>query len=84
VHLPPEVLAVLPPGTRLRVHPRPDGTVLLAAAQAGASAAAHTGGPAGTYAVAVADPAGEYEPADDAAGYARHAAPVPDYSREVA
>jgi putative ABC transport system ATP-binding protein len=29
VHLPPEVLAVLPPGTRLRVHVGPDGTVML-------------------------------------------------------
>jgi len=29
VHLPPEVLAILPPGTRLRVHASPDGTVML-------------------------------------------------------
>jgi putative ABC transport system ATP-binding protein len=29
VHLPPEVLETLVPGTLLRVHPRPDGTVLL-------------------------------------------------------
>jgi ABC-type lipoprotein export system ATPase subunit len=29
VHLPPEVLATVPPGTLLRVHPRPDGSVLL-------------------------------------------------------
>ncbi|WP_117209271.1 ABC transporter ATP-binding protein [Allorhizocola rhizosphaerae] len=29
VHLPPEILAVLPPGTRLRVHAMPDGTVSL-------------------------------------------------------
>lgn len=29
VHLPPEVLAILPPGTRLRVHAGPDGTVML-------------------------------------------------------
>ncbi len=29
VHLPPEVLAILPPGTRLRVHAAPDGTVML-------------------------------------------------------
>ncbi len=34
VHLPPEVLAVLPPGTRLRVHPLEDGTVLLVPARA--------------------------------------------------
>lgn len=32
VHLPPEVLAILPPGTRLKVHPLADGTVLLAPA----------------------------------------------------
>jgi putative ABC transport system ATP-binding protein len=29
VPLPPEALAALPPGTLVRVHPRPDGTVLL-------------------------------------------------------
>ncbi len=29
VHLPPEILAILPPGTRLRVHAMPDGTVTL-------------------------------------------------------
>lgn len=29
VHLPPEVLSILPPGTRLRVHASPDGTVTL-------------------------------------------------------
>jgi ABC-type lipoprotein export system ATPase subunit len=29
VQLPPEVLAALPPGTLLRVHPRPDGSILL-------------------------------------------------------
>jgi len=29
VHLPPEVLAILPPGTRLRVHAGADGTVTL-------------------------------------------------------
>ena len=29
VHLPPEVLADLPPGTLLRVHPRPDGSIVL-------------------------------------------------------
>jgi putative ABC transport system ATP-binding protein len=29
VHLPPEVLTILPPGTRLRVHAGPDGTVML-------------------------------------------------------
>lgn len=34
VHLPPEVLSVLPPGTRLRVHALPDGTVTLEAADA--------------------------------------------------
>jgi ABC-type lipoprotein export system ATPase subunit len=32
VHLPPEVLAVVPPGTRLRVEALPDGTVVLAPA----------------------------------------------------
>ncbi len=67
VHLPPEVLALLPPGTRVRVHPRPDGTVLLAAAQATP--------------VLSAD---EFEPADDAPVFARHAAVAADYSREVA
>jgi putative ABC transport system ATP-binding protein len=34
VHLPPEVLAVLPPGTRLRVHASTDGTVTLVPASA--------------------------------------------------
>lgn len=29
VHLPPEVLADLPPGTLLRVHPGPEGTIVL-------------------------------------------------------
>lgn len=29
IHLPPEVLAAVPPGTLLRVHPRPDGSILL-------------------------------------------------------
>jgi putative ABC transport system ATP-binding protein len=29
VHLPPDVLAAVPPGTLLRVHPRPDGSILL-------------------------------------------------------
>jgi putative ABC transport system ATP-binding protein len=29
VHLPPEVLAAVPPGTLLRVHPRPDGSIVL-------------------------------------------------------
>ena len=29
VHLPPEVLRVLPPGTLVGVEPQPDGTVLL-------------------------------------------------------
>jgi putative ABC transport system ATP-binding protein len=29
VHLPPEILALLPPGTRLRVHATADGTVIL-------------------------------------------------------
>lgn len=37
VHLPPEVLDTLPPGTLLRVHPRPDGTVLLEPAGAAAT-----------------------------------------------
>lgn len=32
VHLPPEVLAVVPPGTRLRVNVSPDGVVVLAPA----------------------------------------------------
>jgi putative ABC transport system ATP-binding protein len=36
VHLPPDVLTVLPPGTRLRVHPLEDGTVLLVPARPGA------------------------------------------------
>jgi putative ABC transport system ATP-binding protein len=34
VHLPPEVLAVVPPGTRLRVHAEPNGTITLVPAQA--------------------------------------------------
>jgi putative ABC transport system ATP-binding protein len=34
VHLPPELLSLLPPGTRVRVHGRPDGSVLLTAADA--------------------------------------------------
>jgi ABC-type lipoprotein export system ATPase subunit len=29
IHLPPEVLASVPPGTLLRVHPRPDGSIVL-------------------------------------------------------
>jgi putative ABC transport system ATP-binding protein len=37
VHLPPDVLTVLPPGTRLRVHPLEDGTVLLVPAHPGSS-----------------------------------------------
>lgn len=71
VHLPPDVLALLPPGTKLRVHARPDGTVLLAPA--------HAAQP-GSALMAV----DEYEPEDDAAAYSRRGQIVPDYSREVA
>ncbi len=42
VHLPPEVLNVLPPGTRLRVHPLEDGTVLLVPARHGAAVGAQS------------------------------------------
>ncbi|GAA1412951.1 ABC transporter ATP-binding protein [Catellatospora coxensis] len=71
VHLPPDVLALLPPGTKLRVHARPDGTVLLAPAHAAQPGSA----------LVAAD---EYEPEDDAAAYSRRGQIVPDYSREVA
>jgi putative ABC transport system ATP-binding protein len=44
VHLPPEVLDTLVPGTLLRVHPRPDGTVLLEPAGTGARGRAPVSG----------------------------------------
>jgi putative ABC transport system ATP-binding protein len=54
VHLPPEVLEALAPGTLLRVHPRPDGSVLLEPAGTNAAgdapaAAPTVPGPRGRY-----------------------------------
>jgi ABC-type lipoprotein export system ATPase subunit len=43
VHLPPEVLTVMPPGTRLRVNALPDGTVLLAPAKESAKTPSQRG-----------------------------------------
>jgi putative ABC transport system ATP-binding protein len=65
VHLPPEVLSTLIPGTLLRVHAQPDGTVLLEPADtAGAGGAAAVGGGVrGRAAVISAPPSPGPEPA---------------------
>ena len=77
MHLPPELLTLLPPGTRLRVHPRPDGTVLLSPASAAASYPTASGRVAVASQTELLSTVEETEPGDDAAFVI-----VPDY-REV-
>ncbi len=70
VHLPPEVLQTLAPGTLLRVHPRPDGTVLLEPAADPAAAVPALPEPRDGY-------GGPERPEPHASGAGKAGAPVP-------